>query len=71
MIQAKLSNGDFLYGLDAENIKRLTTGNPIVIDLTLVGGPAHKILIMYGDTQKEILAALEDVTGQTLSGETH
>lgn len=65
MIRARLSNGSYLMGLDAENIKRLTNGQPIEIDLTPLGG-RDKVLLVYGETMQAILDELEEMTGQPM-----
>lgn len=65
MIRALLSDGTFLFGVDAENIRRLTNGQPIVIDLTEMGGK-DKFAIMYGETIEDIQEQLEEITGEPL-----
>lgn len=65
MIRARLSNGTFLMGLDAENIRRLKFDQPIEIDLSLLGG-TDKVLLVYGETMQDILDELEAVSGQKL-----
>lgn len=54
MIKAKLNNGDLIFGLSAENLRRLTNGEPIVINLKDVGLEERKILITYGETEDKI-----------------
>lgn len=68
MIRARLSNGDFLFGLDAENVRRLTEGQPIVVDLHPLGGE-HRVCIMYGRTLDDIRRELEAATGQPLGSQ--
>jgi hypothetical protein len=65
MIRARLSNGAFLMGLDAENVRRLQDGQPIEIDLTLLGG-TDKVLLVYGETMQAILDELQDASGRKL-----
>ena len=65
MLRARLTNGNFLLGIDAENVRRMREGKPIVVDLTPMGG-TDQILIMYGDTQADIARELEELTGQAL-----
>lgn len=65
MIRARLSNGTFVFGIDAENVKRLRLGKPIVIDLAELGG-TDKLCIMYGTTMADILREMEEATGQKL-----
>lgn len=65
MIRARLSNGTFLMGIDAENVRRLQKGMPLVIDLHQLGG-TDKVLIVYGPTMHDIMAQLEEVQGSPL-----
>jgi hypothetical protein len=60
MIRARLSNGDFLFGLTVENIERLVAGMPIAVNLGELGGPDQRLMIMYGDTQEDILIELRE-----------
>jgi len=65
MIRATLTDGRYLLGLDAENVRRLRDGKPIAIDLSHMGGH-DALIIMYGDTQSDILKQLEGATGGPL-----
>jgi hypothetical protein len=65
MLRARLSNGVFVLGLDAENIRRLQAGQPILVSLAEMGGD-DDVLIMAGETLNDIAADLEKVTGQKL-----
>jgi hypothetical protein len=65
MIRARCTDGSFLFGIDAENIKRLKAGKPIYIDLEQFGG-TDKFVIMYGDMLQDIIDAIEKQTGQKL-----
>lgn len=65
MLKARLSNGVFILGLDAENIKRLQAGRPIMLSLSALGG-TDDIAIMYGETLADIQAELEQVSGEDL-----
>jgi hypothetical protein len=65
MIRARLSDGRFLFGLDAENVRRLVNGQPIAIELEPMGG-TDKILIMFGQTYGDILNELETAMGEPL-----
>lgn len=58
MIRARLSDGRFLFGVDAENVRRLKAGQPLVIDLTMMGGK-DQLVIVYGDTLQDIVRELE------------
>ena len=63
MIRARTNDGTFILGLDAENIKRLTHGHPILVNLTENGG-SDKIVIMYGTTLEDVAVELESVFGK-------
>lgn len=65
MIRARASNGVFILGIDAENVKRLKDGKPILVSLAELGG-TDDVLIMYGDTLDAIKAELESATGEPL-----
>ena len=65
MIRARLSDGSFILGVDAENIRRLTEGQALVVDLAALGG-TDKVFIMYGTTMADILRELEQATGEPL-----
>lgn len=54
MIKAKLNNGDLVFGLSAENIKRLKDGQPIVINMKDVGLEERRIMITYGETEEKL-----------------
>lgn len=68
MIRARLSNGDFLLGIDAENVKRMKAGMPLRIDLKSLGG-TDTVMVMYGETMNDIMAELEEATGQKMPRE--
>lgn len=65
MIRIRLTNGDYIFGLDAVNVKRLQKGQPIVADLKPMGGHG-RIMIMYGHTLDDVKRQLEDATGKPL-----
>jgi hypothetical protein len=58
MIKAKLTNGDLLFGISTENVKRLKLGQPIVFNLKDMGLEDRKVMIMYGETEQDIMAEL-------------
>lgn len=66
MILARMENGDFVIGLDAENVKRLQAGQPIQVRLDRHGGHG-KVLITYGETLADIVADLSEASGQDLA----
>ncbi len=65
MIQARLSNGTFILGVDAENIRRLTAGLPIVVDFAKLGG-RDRFMMVYGETYDAIVKELEESSGHKL-----
>jgi hypothetical protein len=65
MLLARASNGVFILGLDAENIRRLMAGKPILVPLAEMGG-TDDVLIMAGETLMAILRELETASGQEL-----
>lgn len=65
MLRARLSNGTFVLGLDAENIRRLTTGMPLFVDLFSLGG-TDRFMITYGETMGDIQRELEEASGAPL-----
>ena len=62
MIVARLSSGVFILGLDDENIKRLTSGQPILKSLAQFGG-TDDVAIVHGKTLGEIQEQLEEHFG--------
>lgn len=66
MIRARLSDGTFILGIDAENVRRLKSGQPIRVDLKQLGG-TDVVAIVYGDTLDEITRELERASGQSLT----
>ena len=65
MLRARLSNGLFILGLDAENVRRLKAGKPILVALAEMGG-TDDVAIMYGDTLADIQRELEQSQGSPL-----
>lgn len=63
MIRAKTSDGVFILGIDAENVKRLKDGKPIIVCLAELGG-TDDVIIMYGDTLDDVEAELKEAFGQ-------
>lgn len=47
----------FVFGLSAENVKRLKQGSPIHFDLNTVGGEGD-VTIFYGETEEEMIKVL-------------
>jgi hypothetical protein len=48
----------FGFGLSEENINLLKQGKPIIIELSEMGG-IGRIMIMYGKTETDLVAALQ------------
>lgn len=65
MLRARASNGTFILGLDAENIKRLMAGQPILVSLAEMGG-TDDVLIMAGQILQDIARELEEASGAPL-----
>ena len=65
MLRARLNNGVFILGIDAENVRRLKDGQPILVALAEMGG-TDDVIIMYGDTYKDIADELRKETGKEL-----
>ena len=60
MVKAKLNNGDLVFGLSDENINRLKSGEPILINLIDLEIEERKILIVYGKTEEKIFEEMID-----------
>lgn len=72
MLRVRLGDDLFGFGVDAENIRRLTSGQPIKIDLGAMAGPPVEIFIFYGPTMADLVKLVEEGTGlalPVLSGE--
>ena len=63
MLIARCSNGMFILGIDADNVRMLKEGKPILKALSLFGG-TDDIAIVYGDTLDDIRAELKRVYGE-------
>lgn len=62
MIVAQLSDGRYVIGVDAENVRRLTAGQPMVIDLSKLGG-TDSMCVIYGPTLDDVRQQLARVYG--------
>lgn len=69
MLRARASNGMFILGIDAENVRRLKSGKPILVSLAQLGG-TDDVMIMYGETLDDIRLELEAASGAPLPAET-
>lgn len=63
MLKARMSDGRFIIGIDAENVRRLKAGMPITLDMKPLGGSDH-IFIVYGETLGDIAVDLEKEFGK-------
>lgn len=65
MIRAQAGTNQFLFGLDAENLRRLQAGEPIVAKLNEFGltGPPITIIICYGETYEGLAVELQEFIG--------
>lgn len=61
MIKAR--SGDLvIFGLSRENMARLQAGQPIAFDGDQVGITGTRILIMFGETETEIVRELAEAS---------
>jgi len=58
-----------ILGIDAENVRRLKAGQPILKALSQFGG-TDDVLIIYGDTIDDVKAQLEKAMGPLPEAET-
>jgi len=68
MLIARAHTGEFFLGLDAENLRRLKDGKPIVLSLAKYGGH-DDVIIMVGETLEDIKSELEHIQGGPLPPE--
>ena len=62
MLIAHRTDGLMILGIDAENVRRLKAGQPILKALSQFGG-TDDVLIVYGETIEDVKAQLEAVMG--------
>ena len=62
MLIAHRADGLMILGIDAENVRRLKAGQPILKALSQFGG-TDDVLIVYGDTIEDVKAQLEKAMG--------
>jgi len=59
MMRLRIGN-TVIFGIDAENVRRLKDARPIAVDLAeLGGGAATKVVIFYGETIDAMVAQLK------------
>jgi len=59
-----------ILGIDAENVRRLKDGKPILKALSQFGGK-DDILIIYGDTLDDVQKQLEEAIGSLPRPQSH
>ncbi|MDD5370515.1 MAG: hypothetical protein PHQ40_15640 [Anaerolineaceae bacterium] len=64
MLSAKI-NELYVFGLDAENIKRLLQKQPIIVPLSNLGGTGS-VVIMAAPTMDEVIKDVEEALGFSL-----
>lgn len=57
MIRARLTDGSFVLGIDAENVARLKAGQSIGVNLAQIGGK-DTVYIIYGETLADVMREL-------------
>ena len=70
MLIARASNGMIILGIDAENVRRLKEGKPILKSLAQFGG-TDDVLIVYGDTLDDVQRILENSIGPLPKAQSH
>lgn len=63
MIKALMGKPDgtrvAIFGIDAENVKRMKNGRGLLIDMGEMGLPGWEVIILYGETLDDIQKELE------------
>jgi uncharacterized radical SAM superfamily protein len=65
MIRARCTTGEFILGIDANNVRKLKEGDAMVVDLSLMGG-TDTVMVIYGETMSDVLRDLEKMQGGKL-----
>lgn len=60
MFKAKTNEGDLIFGLTKDNLRRLQNGEPIAFNLNKMGLEDRNVMIMYGETEEKIYEELID-----------
>lgn len=58
MVKAKMTNGDLVFGLSDENIKRLKAGQPIKVNLKDMGLEDRNVFIVHGESEDKIFEGM-------------
>lgn len=69
MLIAHRTDGLMILGIDAENVRRLKAGQPILKALSQFGG-TDDVLILYGETIEDVKAQLETAMGPLPAAQT-
>lgn len=48
-----------ILGITGENVARMAAGEPVLVNMTELGLPPMKVILMYGKTERHITAELE------------
>lgn len=51
------------FGISAENVERLKKGQPIIIDMTEMGGEGE-VMIFYGETTGDLIKTVQPFIGK-------
>jgi hypothetical protein len=65
MVILHMRDGRWVVGFDANNLRLMQAGKPMVIDFAKYGGEGM-LYLMYGDTVEAITADLQRLTGGRL-----
>ena len=65
MLRVRCTDGSFLFMIDDENVSRLTSGQPIKIDLRPMGG-TDALVIAHEPTLEQAMEKLRAMNGGTL-----
>lgn len=60
MVKAKLTDGSVLFGLTAENCRRMLAGQPIVFNMSSIGMPPCGIVIIAAEDNVALLKVVEE-----------
>lgn len=65
MLRIRVNDGSFLFFVDDENVRRLTSGQPIAIDLRPMGG-VDRLIIAHKPTVVQAIEELREINGGEL-----
>jgi hypothetical protein len=58
MLRLLFKDGTWVIGITKENVAKLVSDEPLMIDFTEFGVPAAQIFVMYGDTKLDLIDKL-------------